>query len=74
MSTMIKEKKSLSYVLNNSDRCDSCSAQAYVLIKGVSGELMFCAHHFIKNEDKLREFAYEIVDERSRLEQINTEE
>lgn len=50
--------------LNNSDRCDSCSAQAFVLVKLISGELMFCAHHFSKHEKTLRKNSYEIVDER----------
>jgi hypothetical protein len=55
------------YVLKAIDRCDSCGAQAYVIVKGVTGELLFCGHHFTKNEIKLKEFAYEIVDERDKL-------
>lgn len=51
--------------LKVADRCDSCGSQAFVLVKGVSGELMFCGHHFDKNEDALKKFAYEIIDERS---------
>lgn len=39
------------YTLNALDRCDGCSAQAYVHVKGVSGELYFCGHHYI-NADK----------------------
>ncbi len=58
------------WVLAASDRCDGyeCSAQAYVQVKGISGELMFCSHHFNKADgDKLRAFAFEIIDERDRL-------
>lgn len=55
------------FTLTAMDRCDRCKAQAYVLVKGVSGDLLFCGHHFHKYEDKLREFAFEIVDERERL-------
>ena len=58
------------WVLTALDRCDGkdCSAQAYVLVKGVSGELYFCGHHYNKtNADKLQEFAFEIIDERERL-------
>ena len=55
------------------DRCDSCNAQAYVHVKGVSGELFFCGHHYegiVNNAvgyDKMMKFAFEIVDERERL-------
>jgi len=51
------------------DRCDKCGAQAFVLVKGVSGELLFCGHHFSKFEENLTKFAYEIVDERDRINQ-----
>ena len=50
--------------LSNADRCDRCPAQAFVLVKGVAGELMFCGHHFSENEVSLIKFAYEIVDDR----------
>ena len=57
------------YILKAIDRCDSCSAQAYVLVKGVTGELMFCGHHYNKNEKALKKFSYEIFDERDKLTQ-----
>lgn len=49
------------------DRCDSCSAQAYVWVNGVTGDLLFCGHHFNKWEGKIKEFAFEIIDERDFL-------
>jgi hypothetical protein len=58
------------YVLTANDRCDagSCGAQAYVLIRGISGELTFCAHHYNKLDgDKLQAFSFETIDERDRL-------
>ncbi len=56
------------WTLTGLDRCDVCDAQAYVHVKGVSGELMFCGHHFNKaNSDKLQAFAFEVIDERERL-------
>jgi hypothetical protein len=56
------------WTLTGLDRCDVCDAQAYVHVKGVSGELMFCGHHFNKaNSEKLQAFAFEIIDERERL-------
>lgn len=51
-------------ILTLRDRCDACKAQAFVLVKLLSGELMFCGHHFNKNEAKLSEASYEIIDER----------
>jgi hypothetical protein len=65
MNTMVKHEED--YVLNAKDRCDSCNAQAYVIVKGVTGELLFCNHHYVKNEEALSKFAYEIIDERSKL-------
>jgi len=61
------------YSLTASDRCDSCSGQAFVSVKGVSGELMFCGHHYKKiinnsvANEKLQSFAYEVNDETERL-------
>jgi hypothetical protein len=51
-----------------SDRCDICGSQAYVQVKGVSGEILFCGHHYdSSNGDKLKAFAFEVIDERERL-------
>lgn len=34
-------------VMTKSDRCDAdCPAQAHVMVRGLEGELMFCAHHY----------------------------
>jgi hypothetical protein len=54
--------------LNATDRCDSCNAQAYVWVNGISGDLLFCGHHFSKSEEKIRAYAFEIIDERYKLE------
>ncbi|MGA0070987.1 MAG: DUF7455 domain-containing protein [Candidatus Nanopelagicaceae bacterium] len=50
--------------LKPADRCDRCPAQAFVLVKGVAGELLFCGHHYAEHEVSLIKFAYEIVDDR----------
>jgi NADH dehydrogenase FAD-containing subunit len=68
MSTMVEEVKEETDQLNAHDRCDRCSSQAYVWINGVNGDLLFCGHHFAKNEEKLRAYAFEIIDERHKLE------
>lgn len=72
----IQEKHSSSeqeWQIALTDRCDGCSAQAYVKVLGVTGELFFCSHHYNKIVDNptgyesLMKFAYEIIDERERL-------
>jgi hypothetical protein len=74
MSTMLNDtpvKKE--WVLTVQDRCDSCNAQALVKVTGVSGELMFCGHHYnsIVNDpvgyEKMMAFMFEIVDEREKF-------
>lgn len=63
------------WTLTLADRCDSCSAQAFVLVKGSTGDLMFCGHHYEKimnNPDayiKMMSFMLEIIDEREQLNQ-----
>jgi hypothetical protein len=76
MSSMVKDHPSVvskKYLLDANDRCDSCDAQAYVKVKGLSGELMFCNHHYnkIMNDKsgyaKMMSFMLEIIDEREKL-------
>lgn len=56
------------WVLTTADRCDVCDAQAYINVKGISGDIMFCGHHYDAcNNDKLKAFAFEVIDERDRL-------
>lgn len=66
---MIETEEKKDFILTAMDRCDSCNAQAFVWVNGVSGDLLFCAHHFKKWEAKIREFAFEIVDEREKLQE-----
>lgn len=53
--------------LTASDRCDSCGAQAYIRVSIGSSELLFCAHHGKKYQEKLSLLATEWHDESSRL-------
>jgi hypothetical protein len=62
------------WVLTAADRCDAdCSAQAYVKVTGVTGDLLFCSHHYdeVMNStsgyEKMMKFAYDFLDERERL-------
>lgn len=75
MFSMLESKKEEKvWLLDATDRCDRCYAQAYVKIIGKHNtDLLFCAHHYNKaidnaiGYDKLMKFALEIIDERSRL-------
>jgi hypothetical protein len=74
MKTMIKEDVAQKeWILKPTDRCDSCAAEALVKVTGLSGELMFCGHHYNKIMDnpegykKMMSFAITLVDEREKL-------
>jgi hypothetical protein len=78
MSLIVKEHPSVKkqeWQLRAIDRCDRCGAQAYVQVKGSTGDLLFCGHHYEKimnNPDaytKMMAFMLEVVDERQRLEE-----
>lgn len=64
MDTMTQE---LTDVINVSDRCDRCGSQAFYWVNGVSGDLYFCRHHFMKHEDAIRNYAFEVIDETHKL-------
>lgn len=66
---MTASATTVEYVLNKQDRCDTgdCPAQAWVLVKFLTGELLFCSHHFDKFEAALIKDAYEVIDERHRI-------
>jgi hypothetical protein len=59
---VIKEER-----LNVSDRCDYCGAQAFVVAKFLKGTLWFCGHHYSKWKIKIDETAFQVVDERARM-------
>ena len=71
--TITKEVVEKEWILKATDRCDSCAAEALVKITGISGDLMFCGHHYNKIMDnpitykKMISFALTIVDEREKL-------
>lgn len=54
--------------IDAADRCDRCGAQAFVRVEFTGGgELLFCAHHARKHDEKLREVSAVIHDESDRL-------
>ncbi|UOE45035.1 DUF7455 domain-containing protein [Agromyces larvae] len=55
------------YELTALDRCDACGAQAYIRVVVSNGELLFCAHHGRKHQEKLSQIAHSWHDESSRL-------
>lgn len=78
MTHIIEEHPSFQqkqWLLDATDRCDRCGAQAYLKVIGNTGELLFCAHHYNKvmdnaiGYDSMMKFAISIIDERERLEE-----
>jgi hypothetical protein len=71
METMTEDQV---WLLDATDRCDRCQAQAYVKVIGEVGDLLFCGHHYNKVMDntegykKMMAFMVEVIDERKRLE------
>jgi hypothetical protein len=71
--TLTKNIVEKEWVLKATDRCDSCAAEALVQVTGISGDLMFCGHHYnsIMNNPKgyksMMSFALTIIDERDKL-------
>ena len=71
--TITQEVVEKEWLLKATDRCDSCSSEALVKVTGISGDLMFCGHHYnkIMNDaggyKKMMSFAITIVDEREKL-------
>ena len=53
--------------LTAADRCDACGAQAYIRVVVNNSELLFCAHHGRKHQEKLAAIAESWHDESSRL-------
>lgn len=70
-----QEDKPRVYVLNTTHRCDSCSAQAYVQVTLTTSqlELLFCKHHYNRNEIALLAIQDmdKLIDESDRLRDVN---
>ena len=66
-------KKPETKELSKTYRCDACGAQAYVLVEGTAGELLFCGHHYTKimNDPKgqlaMGSFAFNTIDNRPEI-------
>ena len=58
-----KVKEEAQKVLKIADRCDRCGAQAFILARGIQGELMFCGHHYNKSKESIDSWAFEVINE-----------
>lgn len=73
MTTRTLNKTPKAKMLTESDRCDSCGSQAYVWVNGVTGDLLFCGHHYTKimndpaGSSAMESFAFETVDDRDKM-------
>jgi len=71
--TLTEEVIEKEWLLKATDRCDSCPSEALVKVTGLSGDLMFCGHHYNKimnnavGYEKMMSFAITVVDEREKL-------
>ena len=61
------ERETVEYRLTAMDRCDSCGAQACIAAELNGTEMLFCAHHGRKYEEKRRAGATTWHDETARL-------
>ena len=70
---MTTQQQEQIWMLDATDRCDSCAAEALVKVTGITGDLMFCGHHYNKIMDnpqgykKMMSFMISLVDERDKL-------
>ena len=69
-----KEEETIKeWTLGLNDRCDSCNAEALVRVNGLTGDLLFCGHHYNKimstpdGYKKMMSFMISLVDEREKL-------
>jgi hypothetical protein len=53
--------------LTANDRCDACGSQAYVQVFINDASLLFCAHHYNKNEEAIKPTAKYVYDRRDML-------
>jgi hypothetical protein len=71
--TITEDVAEKEWLLKATDRCDSCPSEAIVKVTGISGDLMFCGHHYNKIMDnqegyaKMMSFMLSIIDEREKL-------
>lgn len=70
---MIKDEVKQEWSLSLLDRCDACNAEALVKVTGITGELLFCGHHYNKimstttGYNNMMSFMISVVDEREKL-------
>jgi hypothetical protein len=71
--TITEEIVEKQWTLKATDRCDACAAEALVKVTGISGDLLFCGHHYNKimenpeSYKKMMAFMISVIDERDKL-------
>jgi hypothetical protein len=73
MTNILAKEEVQEWTLSPLDRCDRCNAEALVKVTGMSGDLLFCGHHYNKimaipdGYNSMMAFMISIVDEREKL-------
>ena len=73
MTNILAKEEVQEWILSPLDRCDRCNAEALVRVTGMSGDLLFCGHHYNKimaipdGYNSMMAFMISIVDERKKL-------
>lgn len=64
MTTFVTD---MTHSLKATDRCDTCGAHAFVRVGLITGELVFCGHHYAASEAALAHVAITIDDRRESI-------
>lgn len=73
MTNILAKEEVQEWILSPLDKCDRCNAEALVRVTGMSGDLLFCGHHYNKimaipdGYNSMMAFMISIVDERKNL-------
>ena len=71
----VKDEAKQDWLLSPHDRCDRCNAEALVKVTGISGDLLFCGHHYNNimaipdGYNSMMSFMISVIDEREKLAQ-----
>lgn len=65
--TFDRERHLFTEPLQIKDRCERCGAQAFVVTRIGTTDLMWCAHHYRKHQDHLLKIAVAIMDDTGKI-------
>lgn len=49
-------------IIGDHDKCDNCIQDAQYMVQFITGDLLFCGHHFRTHEAKIMELAVNVYD------------